>query len=494
MRTVPVCVAAVTALLCCLFLLPGGSPAVQSVAAWVAVASFASLMTYYSFRAVRLMSHDDPERRFWTSFAWAGVVFSVGDWIQVGVTLAAPADTGATNGTGVVRTVALACGAVMVLVASLTYRLPHRSARDRLCYLLDLVTIVAAAGAYALYWTIAGGWGREVITASDVLGVVTGPVVVLLTVFTVSRLYLSGVNPFRWNVGVLGTVAAAVEAVARALGPELARTGRPGWVFAMSVSSHAMLLLVAWLQHRWYRTGSGARPAAKRRPYSVLPYLAVAATYALLVVSLAVSGLDVRAWVILAGAIGSTGIVVARQLVAFLDNADLLAERDALAARLHTMAFTDSLTGLANRAMFLDRLDAALRVAEPVGVLLIDLDDFKPVNDRYGHSAGDTVLVETGLRLRAVTEDGDLVARLGGDEFAVLIRRRPPDGFRAVADRIGTALQVPIRVTEHDEVRIGASVGVAVAGPDSPSASSLLDLADEAMYQVKHAGKGTLRR
>ncbi|MEV6301834.1 GGDEF domain-containing protein [Actinoplanes sp. NPDC051861] len=490
MNAVPVCVLAITVVLAFLYLSPGDVMAWESITAWLAVPVFATAMTYYSFRAVRLMRRDDPERRFWWGFAIAGVIFSAGDWVQFLTTLIDPLALGSLTGTGIPRTIGLGLGGFTLVAVVMTYPLPHRSRRERLCYLLDLATVVAAAGAYGLYWAISGGWGAHVLAASDVAGVVAGPVAAMLAAFVVGRLYLSGTAPFSWHVGVLGPVAAVIEGVSRVIGPELARTGRPGPVFVMTVAAHAMLMILAWWQQHRYRSGALVRPAARVRPYSLMPYAAVALTYLLLIVTLIVHGLDVRAWVILAGAVGSTGIVVARQIVAFRDNTELLAERDALAARLHTMAFTDSLTGLANRAMFLDELDAALRGSGDVGVLLIDLDDFKPVNDRFGHAAGDAVLVETATRLRAVVQDSDVVARLGGDEFAVLAR----PGSTASAARIVRALEAPCRIPGGTDVRIRASVGLAVSPAGSVAADALLRAADEAMYEVKHGGKGAASR
>ena len=186
----------------------------------------------------------------------------------------------------------------------------------------------------------------------------------------------------------------------------------------------------------------------------------------------------------------TTGLVVARQLTAFVDNAHLLAERDALAARLHTMAFTDSLTGLANRALFHDRLAEMVRSAGPVAVLLIDLDDFKPVNDAYGHAAGDAVLVETAVRLRRGVREADVVARLGGDEFAVLIGGPEPGDLAATAARIVRDIAEPVAVDGARQVTVRASVGVTTTcGGADPS--TLLKAADEAMYRAKCAGKGS---
>jgi diguanylate cyclase (GGDEF)-like protein len=156
--------------------------------------------------------------------------------------------------------------------------------------------------------------------------------------------------------------------------------------------------------------------------------------------------------------------------------------------RLRYLAGHDSLTGVANRAQFRDRLAHALAIGEEaLGVAFCDLDQFKPVNDTYGHLAGDTALVEVAARLRASLRAGDELARIGGDEFTVLLRN-VPDGDAAlhVADRLLGALAEPIDVG-CGFVSLGLSVGIVLAEPGS-SADDLLSRADDALYLAKRAG------
>jgi len=158
-------------------------------------------------------------------------------------------------------------------------------------------------------------------------------------------------------------------------------------------------------------------------------------------------------------------------------------------------AFTDSLTGLANRALLLDRLDQVLKQAQRRGgdatVLFVDLDRFKVVNDSLGHSAGDALLEAVAERLRGVVRAGEMVARLGGDEFAILLEGEEATAAHAVrvARRIGAALREPFFVADH-EVTISASIGIA-SGCDA--APDLLRDADVAMYRAKSSGKGKYR-
>lgn len=158
----------------------------------------------------------------------------------------------------------------------------------------------------------------------------------------------------------------------------------------------------------------------------------------------------------------------------------------------------DPLTGLPNRELLRDRIDQAIRLASRLdqaflGVLFVDLDRFKKINDTYGHAAGDAVLVEAAKRLRGCLRDSDTVARLGGDEFVVLLPNlRSTEDTSIVAERILDACARPIEVGEN-VFQISASVGVAVWPNDGQSVDELLHNADTAMYAGKGEGRNTLR-
>ena len=163
------------------------------------------------------------------------------------------------------------------------------------------------------------------------------------------------------------------------------------------------------------------------------------------------------------------------------------------AAQLKALAFQDPLTGLANRKLFHDQLAESLRdgPAGTVDVLLLDLDDFKEVNDILGHHAGDEMLTEVARRLRSCVRPDDTVARLGGDEFVVLLTGSPePD---AVAESIVASLNVPMWI-DGTMLRPSLSLGLASAGQDAVAASELLRQADVAMYAAKAAGKNRYMR
>ncbi len=169
-----------------------------------------------------------------------------------------------------------------------------------------------------------------------------------------------------------------------------------------------------------------------------------------------------------------------------------ITERANEAARLTWQAYHDTLTGLANRALLQDRLDHALerarRARELTGLLFIDLDHFKAVNDALGHEAGDRLLIEVADRLVHAVRTGDTVARLGGDEFVILAEALAVRGeARLIAERVLELLAEPSHIDGTD-ITIGASVGIAFDEVHNPDL--LLRDADAALYQAKHSGRG----
>lgn len=169
------------------------------------------------------------------------------------------------------------------------------------------------------------------------------------------------------------------------------------------------------------------------------------------------------------------------------DLQDLLREQERLQAELAYRAMQDPLTGLANRIMFGERLDYALRVAQRgVAVVWIDLDGFKEINDIFGHDVGDEMLVAVADRLRDLVRESDDIARMGGDEFAVILPNVVEAEAQMVADRILVALSDSVAF----RLQMGASVGVAWQRATGGDGASLVRRADEAMYRAKTAGGG----
>jgi diguanylate cyclase (GGDEF)-like protein/PAS domain S-box-containing protein len=183
-----------------------------------------------------------------------------------------------------------------------------------------------------------------------------------------------------------------------------------------------------------------------------------------------------------------------RRVRGVLLNSRDVTERVRLEGELTHQAFHDELTGLANRALFRDRLDHALarsaRSNDAVVVLLLDLDWFKQVNDTLGHDAGDRLLQEIAHRLARTMRPSDTLARLGGDEFAILLEGSSEDEAAAVAARVLDQLRADPVDLGSRALELGASIGVAVHAGGSVDSEELVRRADVAMYVAKDAGRG----
>lgn len=177
----------------------------------------------------------------------------------------------------------------------------------------------------------------------------------------------------------------------------------------------------------------------------------------------------------------------------FISLALAAADRRSAQRRLHELATLDHLTRLPNRHAFQEYVDRALADAAVAGtrtgLLFVDLDRFKAVNDSLGHHAGDVVLQEMAQRLAECTRDGDWVARLAGDEFTIVVNNpHSYETLRGIANRIRKALTEPMQV-EEQEIVLTCSIGMAVYPDDAKNAQSLLQNADAAMYAAKDMGR-----
>jgi diguanylate cyclase (GGDEF)-like protein/PAS domain S-box-containing protein len=171
-----------------------------------------------------------------------------------------------------------------------------------------------------------------------------------------------------------------------------------------------------------------------------------------------------------------------------------ISQRKRIEAQLVRNAFYDALTGLPNRVLFLERLSQVFergkrRNNERYAVLFLDLDGFKKINDSFGHSVGDDLLMEVARRLESCLRSGDTVARFGGDEFAILIEDiKDVTDATNVAKRIQESLRLPLELKEH-EILIAASIGIALNCSSYEQPENLLRDADMAMYHAKQQGK-----
>ena len=170
-----------------------------------------------------------------------------------------------------------------------------------------------------------------------------------------------------------------------------------------------------------------------------------------------------------------------------------ITERKRLEQEVNHLAFFDSLTQLPNRRLFNDRLGQAVkraqRTSSSLALMFVDQDKFKPVNDTYGHAAGDFMLQTVAKRLSGCLRSSDTAARVGGDEFLVLLPDIPSGADAlAVAEKIRSALAEPCISPEGIELCISASIGIAIYPEHAGSAHELLRLGDRAMYEAKSAG------
>ena len=160
-------------------------------------------------------------------------------------------------------------------------------------------------------------------------------------------------------------------------------------------------------------------------------------------------------------------------------------------ALLHRASF-DPLSGLPNRATFIDRVREAMKAAQRAedrfAILFLDGDKFKAINDTFGHAAGDRVIAEVAARLSPILRVGDIAARMGGDEFAILVQHlEEPDNIATVAGRINSAMASDFDITESDRVHISVSIGTAIYPEDGQDVESLIRCADQRMYLAKNA-------
>ncbi|WP_250038244.1 putative bifunctional diguanylate cyclase/phosphodiesterase [Paractinoplanes maris] len=464
---------AVTITAFALFALFEGDQIRQSQVFWCAQVPMDAALAYGAWRLRALVPH---YRRFWTAIAFAGSAFTLGDGFQAGQTLLLPA--GASTSGGTVQSAFFIVGMSSNVLACLLF--PHglRSARERLVFWLDATTVLVGGGVMA--------WCFAVYPATAPADRVTASITAALVVvgaFAATKAALVPRPPMA-RVAAWPMVAAPVVQGLAAFLPGPFQLQDRFYVF-MVLLMPSLLIAVGPRIQEFVVRADGPMTGTRRKPYSLLPYGMIAVTFAVFLLVLP-ADVSTRFWGATAGVVVITVLVALRQLLAFQDNVRLirrldvtlehLTDREAL---LSEQASTDSLTGLANRARFSEELKLRLDAADSPAVLLIDLDDFKTVNDTMGHAAGDALLVEVAERLRATVRADDLVARLGGDEFTILLPHTSPDDARLIADDLQARLDGSTR----------ASIGVAWARPgDEPA--TLLSNADIAMYEAKRRGKG----
>jgi diguanylate cyclase (GGDEF)-like protein len=292
----------------------------------------------------------------------------------------------------------------------------------------------------------------------------------------------AAVNPEgRVDVGALGILATAPVAGMGAV--VLYLGGTPMGMTILSQVGYPLVGLAicgaAYRQERVYAAHLGRTP--HRSLTDAAQYLAVAVIAALLI-TVSAKDLSGRGQAVVVGAVLIAAILVARQLLSLREN------RAALRG-IRQLALTDALTGLPSRTKFGLELAGRLEARSPATALMIDIDDFRDVNDTLGPSAADQLLNQVGRLLREACGPDEIAARLGGDEFAVLLPIGDPVAVERAAARFQLAVSRPLQAGDQ-QLLLHASVGVAIAA-SGESADEVLRNADIAMYAAKESGKAS---
>ncbi|MFC4072713.1 diguanylate cyclase domain-containing protein [Actinoplanes subglobosus] len=355
---------------------------------------------------------------------------------------------------------------------------------------LDVAAVFGAI--FALAWTFVfantgsrgGDWTNMVVLVG-------------LLVFSaaLALVTLSGAEPGRGATAQQMLAAAALTQALTLIGGLRNALDGAAW-YANGVG--AGFVLAAWVMAvssrlAASRPGDGGLDTLVFRAWALLPYAPVVCAVAVGGALQAHAGhLDpVLVWTLLA----TFSLVLLRQFMTLITIGRMAVVLEEQKDALEHQAHHDGLTGLLNRAAFEERAGGVLAGGDGhVTAMILDLDGFKPVNDTFGHAAGDDVLIVVARRLTAELRAGDLVSRIGGDEFAILLVDAAEQNGEEVARRLLDRISEPIRVHGH-AVAIGGSIGLATArAGEGGSLAGLLRHADTAMYAAKAAGKGTVRR
>ncbi|MEU4625576.1 bifunctional diguanylate cyclase/phosphodiesterase [Actinoplanes sp. NPDC023801] len=457
------------------------------VVAWFALPVLAVLATYECFRTARCTELDRATRRFWGCLATACALLVPAAVSAMDDAVGGPVLSQVLS----VRTQGLFLCALVVVFWGLL-RLPswQRSRGDWLRFVLDAGVITITAGTLIWHFSL----GRIDFSASPnatPASVIVITVVSAVSLITFVKVAFAGAG--RIDRGALHLLSSGVAAAASAgmIAPFIVdRAHLHTCLVALPMSQLTALLAARRQRHR---TGAppAARPASRR--FSLVPYLAVVLLYAAVLKVETPRGGSEMLMALAATAV--TVLVALRQFTTLRDNARLLDTVDVSLTQLRDyqkqldhQVTHDALTGIGNRSAYAGEISARLAGDEPFVVALLDVDDFKIINDRYGHATGDALLQTISRRLRDRLRPEDTVARLGGDEFTLLLPGMTETETDLLLSELLTAVQAPV-LDGGLEMTPRISVGVTASRPDDTD-GELLRRADVAMYAAKSAGGG----
>jgi diguanylate cyclase (GGDEF)-like protein len=480
---------AVPALVASVLVGPVALPAITNLSG----AALLSMGAVALWRTARLPGLLRADRRLWLSMVATLGCYGLGMIIDLAV-----AASHALVGTPVVPIAVpfvYPLAGLLSVVTMFRYPTTSRTVGERVTVGMDVHIVLLASGVFFWYFSLSRHWDPSDGSVA-LLGTLIQPLLTLVAGFAMLKIAFVGANVI--SRPTLACFAGCVVISAATVGlADMA--GRRDYVVVAvgAILAEFLVMIGCQVQYRISVLGRERPPPrqGRRRVLSYLPYGASAASFLLLVVVLWPI-LDRRQWGVLGGIGLLLAAVSARQALSLRENNRLLARNGQLTAQLQRQAWYDELTGLANRAHYGNSLHDALDRARTDGtrtaLLLIDLDDFKAVNDTLGHPAGDALLREVARRLAGQVRGTDTVCRLGGDEFVVIAENADETSASTLADRLVQSLTEPVRIGGHT-VSVGASIGVTLTDGAASDPDDLLRNADIAMYAAKTADKGGWR-
>ncbi|GLI02549.1 hypothetical protein Pa4123_78270 [Phytohabitans aurantiacus] len=377
-------------------------------ASWLVQAALDGVFIWFSWKVATRPRIDASVRRFWRGTTLGGCFFLLGDLYQ-SITAARDPELNATAGTA--QTVLVAMGLGCVVWVMLTHPL-RVEGRERTRLWLDAATVLCGVAVFAWYFSLSGDSAPD--TPAQIAVALVGSGLMLVSAFAMCKLLLSGAAPFTFRAGVVGVTSAALVGLETSLHAVVAEASEPGVLIARLLPCF-LLAAAPRVQQLQMRVEPSGVTARKRRPYSRLPYIAVGATQALLIVALLDEGLNLRAWGVVAGVVAITALVVVRQSVAFTDNAQLLARLDARERRFRSLVqhASDVTLVIGGRGVVTYASPALLRVLgiAPDEALGIDPRDLihpedRPIADRLRQRLEGSPRTTVTVQLRAGSADG----------------------------------------------------------------------------------------